>query len=198
MQRQKVFLATSNDGKKREFGALLPHSLGWDLHLCSELGKITWDENGSSYAENAMIKAKAVKEKTEFGVIADDSGLEVDFLDGKPGVHSARFAGDHSTDEQNNDKLLELLKGVPSTKRTARFVCTLVFVDSKGICYTASGKCEGVITTLRRGSNGFGYDPIFEVSGMNRTMAELGNDEKDRLSHRATAVNELVQRIGTE
>jgi XTP/dITP diphosphohydrolase len=197
MKPLKVFLATANEGKKREFELLLPPTIGWELHLCSELGQVSWQEVGTTYTENATIKAKAVKALTAFSVIADDSGLEVDFLQGAPGVHSARFAGEGSTDAQNIDKLLQALKGVPPSQRSARFVCTLVFIDASGKTLSATGKCEGLITTARRGQQGFGYDPIFEVTGTGKTMAELTKEEKNRISHRSAAVKELLNDLGT-
>ena len=149
------------------------------------------EENGETFAENAALKARAVYEALHCPVIADDSGLLVDALDGAPGVHSHRFAGEGATDDDRNAKLLELLDGVPAEKRTARFECVLCYVDAAGETHFFSGTCEGRIGTAPAGENGFGYDPLFCVG--DRTMAQMTEEEKNQVSHRANALAELAR-----
>ena len=149
------------------------------------------EENGETFAENAALKARAVYEALHCPVIADDSGLLVDALEGAPGVHSHRFAGEGATDADRNAKLLELLDGVPAEKRTARFECVLCYVDAAGETHFFSGTCEGRIGTAPAGENGFGYDPLFCVG--DRTMAQMTEEEKNQVSHRANALAELAR-----
>ena len=141
------------------------------------------------FAENAALKAHAVHESLHCAVIADDSGLLVDALDGAPGVYSHRFAGENATDAQRCEKLLELLKDTPAEKRTARFQCVLCYVNAAGEEQFFSGVCEGVIGTSPRGENGFGYDPVFCVG--EQTMAEMTDAEKNQISHRGKALEQL-------
>lgn len=147
------------------------------------------EETGTTFAENAALKAHAVHEALHCAVIADDSGLLVDALDGAPGVYSHRFAGENATDAQRCEKLLELLKDTPAEKRTARFQCVLCYVNAAGEEQFFSGVCEGVIGTSPRGENGFGYDPVFCVG--EQTMAEMTDAEKNQISHRGKALEQL-------
>ena len=153
------------------------------------------EENGSTFEENAMIKAKAVA-RSGFCVIADDSGLEVDILGGEPGIYSARYCGRHGDDEANNRLLLNKLENVRDNERTARFVCALAFVyPERNAEFTVRGTCEGYITRSPSGNNGFGYDPLFMCPECGKTFAEMTAEEKDRVSHRSDAVKKLAERL---
>ncbi len=153
-------------------------------------------EDGVTFVENALAKARQAARATGLPAIADDSGLEVDALDGAPGVYSARYAGPGADDDRNNAKLLEALRGVPPARRTARFRCVAVFVDpARGLELVREGACEGEILEAPRGDDGFGYDPLFFVPTVGRTMAELPLEEKNRLSHRAAAFRALADAL---
>jgi XTP/dITP diphosphohydrolase len=150
-------------------------------------------EDGDTFEANALAKARQAAAATRLAAIADDSGLEVDALGGAPGVYSARYAGSPSDDVRNNAKLLEALRGVPAAQRRARFRCVAAFVDPGADAeLTCSGACDGEILEQPRGDLGFGYDPLFLVPALGRTMAELPLDEKNRLSHRAAAFRALA------
>ncbi len=148
------------------------------------------EETGSSFFENAKIKAKTVAEFTNKLALADDSGLAVDYLDGKPGIYSSRYAGEAATDKDNRDKLLEDMQNAKTSKeRTARFVCSLVLWDPEdGLIFNTKGICEGRIGNTGKGSGGFGYDPLFLPEGFKRTMAQLSQEEKNNISHRGRAL----------
>ena len=156
-------------------------------------------EDAGSFAGNAIKKAREVSIATGLPALADDSGLEVDALDGAPGVHSARYAGVHADDRANNDKLLAALAGVPRARRTARFHSVLALSDCTGRLgaevITAEGTCEGVILDAPRGAGGFGYDPLFWVAALGATFAELGVGTKNDLSHRARAMRAMKPRL---
>mgnify|MGYP004503443483 FL=1 len=187
----RIVIASNNAGKLREIRDIL-QPLGFTVVPQREAGvSIEVEENGETFAENAALKARAVYEALHCPVIADDSGLLVDALDGAPGVHSHRFAGEGATDDDRNAKLLELLDGVPAEKRTARFECVLCYVDAAGETHFFSGTCEGRIGTAPAGENGFGYDPLFCVG--DRTMAQMTEEEKNQISHRANALAELAR-----
>ena len=187
----RIVIASNNAGKLREIRDIL-QPLGFTVVSQREAGvSIEVEENGETFAENAALKARAVYEALHCPVIADDSGLLVDALDGAPGVHSHRFAGEGTTDDDRNAKLLELLDGVPAEKRTARFECVLCYVDAAGETHFFSGTCEGRIGTAPAGENGFGYDPLFCVG--DRTMAQMTEEEKNQISHRANALAELAR-----
>ena len=145
-------------------------------------------EDGETFADNAVKKAVAVAEATGELSLADDSGLEVDFLGGKPGVYSARFAGEPCDDHENNKKLLELLQGVPDEDRTARFRCVIAVAHPRGEVRLAEGVCEGKIAFYPRGEGGFGYDPLFIPTGYDKTFAEISPEEKNSISHRGKAL----------
>lgn len=180
----KLVMATNNANKLREAREILS-PLGIQVLSQQEAGvSCDPDENGSTFAENAMIKARAVYEACGLPVIADDSGLCVDALGGRPGVHSARYA----PKGQECAKLLSELENIPGNERTARFVCNVVLMTDSGSA-VFEGRCEGSIGYEQRGSNGFGYDPVFMVG--DRTMAELSADEKNNISHRGAALREL-------
>ena len=185
----EVILVSRNAGKIKEFKILLRGLVEKICTLC-ELGSVSKIiEDGITYSENALKKARQMSILTNQVCLADDSGLEVEALKGKPGILSSRFAGDGSSDEENIAKLLSQLVDKPDRK--ARFVCSLALVFPDGREVIAEGKCEGIILHKPRGTGGFGYDPVFFLSDLNKTMAELSLDEKNQISHRARAVREL-------
>lgn len=191
----RVVLASGNAGKLREFGQMLAGS-GVELVAQSELAVEPQPETAPTFVENALAKARNVALATGLPAIADDSGLEVDALDGAPGVHSARYAGAAGDDEANVHKLLAALENVPPQRRTARFRAVLVYLRHAGdpAPLIAQGVWQGRIAAAPRGEGGFGYDPVFELPD-GRTAAELSPDEKNRLSHRAQALAELRRRL---
>ena len=189
----KVVLASGNNGKLRELTALLaPHGL--TLLKQTELGVISVDETGETFEANALLKARHAAQVTGLPAIADDSGIEVDALDGRPGVRSARFAGEHATDEQNLQLLLQQLANTPDAQRTARYRCVIVMVRSADDPQplVAQGAWEGSLTRDPRGAGGFGYDPIFLPVGSALTVAEMDEHTKNTMSHRAQALRALV------
>ena len=191
----KVVLASRNRGKLREIVPLLA-GLGFELVTIDEVAPdCELREDGDTFEDNALAKARQAAQATGLAAIADDSGLEVEALGGAPGVHSARYAGPVSDDARNNAKLLEALRAVPSPRR-ARFRCVATFVDpASGVELVRSGDCQGEILEQPRGDLGFGYDPLFLVPALGRTMAELPLDEKNRLSHRAAAFRALADAL---
>lgn len=190
----RVVLASSNVGKLRELSTLLS-PLGFDLISQSELGVPSPPETGVTFAENALLKARHASAATGNPAIADDSGIEVDALDGRPGVYSARFAGEGATDSENLLKLLSELQGVPAEARTARYRCVIAFVraQSDPAPLLAEGTWEGSLINAPRGSGGFGYDPIFMPRGLQQTAAELTAQHKNSLSHRGQALRALLE-----
>lgn len=191
-----LVFATRNPGKVAELRVLLADS-GIQVRSLAELeasGLAIPEvvEDGETFADNAAKKARAVSTATGLPALADDSGLEVDALDGAPGVYSARYAGPSASDEDNNDKLLEALRDVPEAGRSARFRSVLAFADSAGPlgaeCVTATGTCEGLILKARRGTGGFGYDPLFYSPELHSTFAEVDTGAKNDASHRARAM----------
>ncbi len=183
----RVVVATKNPGKLREIREIL----GSKVRLLTladfpDIGEIV--EDGRTFEANAKKKALSVALRTGRVSLADDSGLEVDALDGAPGVYSARFAGEEATDEQNNGKLLRLLEDTPDAERTARFRCVIAVGAPDGAVRTAEGTAEGRILRGPRGTGGFGYDSLFLASSVGRTFAELPPEEKNRLSHRGNAL----------
>ena len=184
----KLLLASSNLGKLREIQALLD-DLDVILQTPEQLDlTIDVDEDGVTYAENAALKASAFAQASGLLTLADDSGLEVDVLGGLPGIHSARFSQlPHATDADRRNYLLDRLRGYPRPW-SAQFHCTVALTTPGGDIYFANGECHGEIIPEERGQGGFGYDPIFLLSDLGRTMAELDMEEKNRLSHRARAV----------
>ena len=194
---QLVVVATSNRGKLAEIRSALPF-VGWRFSAADELD-YEWpspEETGASFVENARIKAVAARERFGFAALADDSGLEVDALDGEPGVYSSRYAGPCADDAENNSRLLLALKDVPEGERTARFRSTIVFVGPDGTETVANGTCEGSIGFEPRGEGGFGYDPLFYPDATpGRTMAELTLAEKNAISHRGAALRDLRAKL---
>jgi XTP/dITP diphosphohydrolase len=196
----RLLIATRNRGKKAEYADLLA---GLDLELMSlpDLGiEDEVPEQGATFAENALAKARAYAALSGLVTLADDSGLEVDVLDGAPGVYSARYAGEGASDEDRYHRLLAELKGIPEARRTARFRCVIAVVWPDGRERIVAGACEGRIALEPRGEHGFGYDPVFYVPEYGCTMAELTPDVKNRISHRARAAEAarplLVEDLG--
>jgi XTP/dITP diphosphohydrolase len=191
-----VVVATGNQGKMAEIRAALPFP-HWRFVSAMELRD--WpepDETGETFEENARIKAIAARERFAYAALADDSGLEVDALDGEPGVRSSRYAGECATDAENNARLLLALEHVPDAERTARFRCVMVFIDEDGSELIATGTCEGSIAHEPRGEKGFGYDPLFQPDATpGRRMAELDTAEKNLISHRGAALRNLRELI---
>jgi XTP/dITP diphosphohydrolase len=191
---QTIVLATRNSGKIGEFQVLLQEP-GCRIISLDEAGVIgDVAETGNTFAENARIKALAFSQRTRFPVLADDSGLEVAALGGRPGVHSARFAGPGATDRDRNRELLRELKAAGG-RRDARFFCALVLAHRGEVLLESEGECRGIITPFPRGENGFGYDPVFLLPSLGRTFAELSPAEKNLYSHRTMAVRNLVSQL---
>jgi len=193
---KKIIFATKNAGKVHELAQMMEKyglevlSL-LDLNYADEIA-----ETGLTFEENALIKARRVALEYKTTVIADDSGLAIDALNGAPGVYSARYAGDDCNDDANMDKVLEELKDIPDNERSARFVCVLAIVDANGKETVVRGTCEGGICHKKRGFGGFGYDPIFYLPQLGKTMAELSKAEKNALSHRGNAFKKLESVLG--
>jgi len=190
---RRVVLATGNAGKLREMRAILADH-GLEVIAQSELGIVPPPEDGETFAANALIKARHAAAESGLPALADDSGIEVDALDGRPGLYSARYAGESANDRENNDKLLAELAGVPAARRGARYHCAMAFVreaaDPAPIIAEASW--EGSIGFAPRGAGGFGYDPYFIVAGDDRTVAEIPEAEKNHASHRGKALAALA------
>lgn len=196
---KKIVLATGNQGKVREMADLLV-DFGFDVVAQTELNVPEAAETGTTFIENAIIKARHAAKITGLPAIADDSGLEVDYLQGTPGIYSARYAGENASDQQNLEKLLAAMEGVPDEQRTARFHCVLVFMRHENdptplVCH---GTWQGRILHQAHGSNGFGYDPIFFVPEDNCASAELLPARKKQLSHRGKALKMLFKTLSEQ
>lgn len=193
----KLLVATGNQGKLKEIREILS-----DIEVLglSDVGiECDVEETGTTFAENAYIKAFEISKRTGLPVLADDSGLEVDALGGRPGVYSARFAGEHATDDENVNKLLAELKDVPKDKRGARFACAmcLIFPDGRKI-ETFGTSCPGIILDSKRGENGFGYDPVFFAPEYGKSFSEMTMEEKNKVSHRKAALAALSEKLKGE
>ncbi len=191
MKDRDLIVASGNQHKVDEIKAILS-SLGFEIQSMKEAGvNIEIEEKGQSFEENALIKARAIGTLTNKIVLADDSGLEVKALNNAPGIYSARYAGEHGNDKANNEKLLRELKNVPMENRQARFCCTIAMVFPRGREIVVEGECKGRIGTEPMGHNGFGYDPLFVIPELEKTFAQLDQEEKNRMSHRAKALEKL-------
>ncbi|MGN0941361.1 MAG: XTP/dITP diphosphatase [Selenomonadaceae bacterium] len=191
---KEIVVATKNKGKIRE---MMDAFEGLDVRLVplSSFGEMPDAvEDGETFDDNALIKARFYMEKTNMAALADDSGLMVDALGGAPSVYSARFAGYHADDAANNEKLMTELSRVGRDESKAAYRCALAFVDTDGTALMAHGSCEGIVRKMPRGTGGFGYDPYFYVSA-DRTMAELTLTEKDKISHRGEALREMAKKL---
>lgn len=188
---KRIVIATQNKGKAKDFETMLS-PLGYEvLTLLDVAQDMDVEETGVTFEENAILKAETVSKELGIPVISDDSGLEIDALNGEPGVYSARYAGADKSDEANMNKVLDKLDGVPDSERTARFRCVLAVAAPGQKTETFSGSCEGMILHERRGDHGFGYDPIFFVPAQDKAMAELEPHEKAAISHRGNALRQL-------
>jgi XTP/dITP diphosphohydrolase len=189
----RIALATRNAHKIRELERICAdwpvEWLTFQDHDPADFPEV--EETGETYLENAALKARAVAAACGVPALADDSGIEVDALGGRPGVRSARYAGEGASDEQNLRELIRAMRGIPAGGRSARYRCLAVLSGPDGTLLHAEGTCEGVLVTTPRGSGGFGYDPIFEPAGWDLTMAELTAEQKDRISHRGRAFRAL-------
>ncbi|WP_461482294.1 RdgB/HAM1 family non-canonical purine NTP pyrophosphatase [Porticoccus sp.] len=192
----KVVLATGNKGKLAEFQHLLA---GLDMCVVpqSDFQVPDAEETGLSFVENALLKARHAARLSGLPAIADDSGLEVDVLNGAPGIYSARFAGENASDAKNNLRLLSLLQDIPEQQRTARFQCLLVYLrhPEDPTPLVCQGTWEGRIAFTAQGENGFGYDPLFYIPALGCTSAQLDKTEKNRLSHRGQAMAQLLEKL---
>ena len=193
-ERSILILATRNPGKCREMQAMLGDAVRvQSLDAFPNAPETV--EDGSTFEANAIKKAREIAEHTGLPALADDSGLVVDALDGAPGIYSARYAGRHATDEDNNRKLIANLRGIPEDRRTARFCCAMALATPDGLVQTVQAAWEGRVLTSPRGNNGFGYDPLFYVPTHNCTSAQLPAEQKNLLSHRGQALRAISPHI---
>jgi len=189
----KLVVATKNPGKIQELRVLLADK-GWEILSMDAFPSMpSVKEDGETFVENALRKARSVAYFTGLTALADDSGLEVDALGGEPGIHSARFGGEGLRDEERSSLLLKRLEGVPPEERRARFRCVIALVTPRGEEYVVEGVCEGFIAQEPRGEGGFGYDPVFYLPSHGKTMAQLPAEEKNSISHRAKALEKMAE-----
>lgn len=186
----KLVIATKNPHKLKEIKEILNFSKVQIFSLNDFKNFPEIKETGKTFYENAYIKAKAINRYTNLPALADDSGLEVKALNYEPGIYSARYAGKNASDSERIKKLLNKMKGIPFERRKARFVCCMVFIDGRKI-FNATGFCEGYIATRPAGRNGFGYDPVFYIPDIGKTLAQLAPEQKNIISHRANAVKKI-------
>ncbi len=192
---KKLIFATGNEGKMKEIRMILG-DLGYEIQSMKEAGiDIDIVEDGKTFEENAIIKAKAISEVAGCVVLADDSGLEVDAMDKMPGIYSARYLGEDTPYSVKNQTIMDNLAGLPDEKRTARFVCAIAAAFPDGRVVTKRGTIEGIIGYEERGENGFGYDPIFFVPEYGKTTAELSPEEKNKISHRGKALEMMKEEL---
>ncbi|MFS0903510.1 XTP/dITP diphosphatase [Priestia aryabhattai] len=195
---REIIIATKNAGKVKDFETLFSPK-GFKVKSLLDFPEIEdVEETGVTFAENATLKAETISSALNKPVIADDSGLAIDALNGEPGVYSARYAGENKDDNANIEKVLQKLNGVPFEKRTARFHCALAIAVPGKRTEIVEGTCEGHILEEKRGENGFGYDPIFFVEKWNCSMAELTKEQKNQISHRANALKKLAPLIDAQ
>ena len=193
--KKRIIFATGNEGKMKEIRMIL-EGMGLPVLSMKEAG-IQADivEDGSSFEENAVIKARAVMELTGDIALADDSGLEIDYLNKEPGIYSARYMGEDTSYDIKNQNLMDRLEGVPEEKRTARFVCAIACALPDGEILTTEGVMEGIIGYESRGANGFGYDPIFYLPEFGCSSAELSPEQKNEVSHRGKALRKMREKL---
>lgn len=203
MVKRKLVVSSGNQNKIKEIKDIF-QGLPIEVVSKNDLGfsDLNVVEDGKTLEENSLIKARALGEKIDYMVLADDSGLFVDVLEGEPGVHSSRYAGEDGNDDKNNEKLLQALKDIPLEKRTAKFRTVIVLITEDKEIIPVHGECKGRIGLEKQGDNGFGYDPLFIPDGYNGSFAVLGDDIKNKISHRAKALeglkNEIVKLIKDE
>lgn len=192
---KRIIFATSNEGKMKEIRLIMQDS-GYEVVSLKEAGiSADIEENGTTFEENAVIKASVIAKLTGELAMADDSGLEVDYMDKAPGIYSARFLGEDTDYDIKNNFILDKLKDVPVPQRSARFVCAIALARPDGTSVTKRATIEGYIGFEIRGENGFGYDPIFMVPEFNKTTAELSIEEKNKISHRAKALMAMKEEL---
>jgi len=192
---KQVIIATKNRGKAKDFEAIF-NPFGFEVLTLHDVAEdMEVEETGTTFEENAILKAEALAERLQTFVIADDSGLEINALNGAPGVYSARYAGLGKSDEANMEKVLTELAHVDDNKRTARFCCAIALAGPGMDTKTVFGTCEGLIAHDRKGKNGFGYDPIFFVPELGKMMAELQPKEKAAISHRGNAIKKIAKEL---
>ena len=192
---RKIIFATGNEGKMKEIRMILS-DLGYEICSMKEIGlDMEIEENGTTFEENAIIKARAISERTGEIVLADDSGLEVDYLNGEPGIYSARFLGEDTPYDVKNRYIIDQLADAKGDERSARFVCAIACVFPNGDVKTTRGTIEGLIGYEQKGSNGFGYDPIFYIPEYDCTTAELSDEVKNEISHRGKALEAMKEII---
>lgn len=196
---RRLIIASNNNKKIKELKSIV-EQLGWDVKsLADENIDIEVEEDGLTFEENAEKKAREIYEfllnrgENNFSVLADDSGLEVDYLNGAPGVYSARYAGEHGNDSKNNEKLLHELRNAKGEERKGRFVCAIALVNIDGKTNVVRGVAEGIILEELSGEGGFGYDPLFYYEPAKKTFAELDANEKNKISHRANAIKKIEE-----
>lgn len=193
IQRKNIIVASSNTHKIKEVKTILA-PLAYNVQSMREAGiELEIEEDGQTFEENALLKARALAEISDDIILADDSGLEVDILEGAPGIYSARYAGEHGDDQANNRKLLDQLKDVPKHQRGARFYCAIAMVYPEGKEIVVAGECKGTIILKPKGHNGFGYDPLFYIPHLDKTYAQLDTQEKNSISHRSKALDRLKE-----
>lgn len=196
LHTKTILVATQNEKKRAEIKEILTDMPGILLRGPDDFPFLPEvEEDGNTYQENAIKKATILAKACNTWAMADDSGLEIDALNGRPGIYSCRYAGPNATDEKNIEKVLSELKGVPKERRTARFICSIALAGPHGLFFIVEGRCEGFITEEPRGKGGFGYDPIFFVPDYHQTLAELMPSIKNRMSHRANALRQFRERI---
>lgn len=193
---KEMLLATTNPNKVKEIQAILKDT-DWEIYSLADFPSLTQpSEDGETFQENALQKAVLVAAQSEMITLADDSGLSVDALNGAPGVHSARYAGENKDDKANLEKLLKEMEGIPMEKRQARFTCSIAISFPEDDRYFITEEtCEGIIAESPVGENGFGYDPIFFIPEMGKTMAQLTDEEKNKISHRGKAIRRLEEML---
>lgn len=196
---KKIILASNNKSKLKELNTILS-SCGFELYSQSDFDLPSVDETGLTFVENAILKARHAAKATGLPALADDSGIEVDYLNGAPGIYSARYAGENCDDADNNRRLMEELTGVSTEKRTARYQCVLVFLKHAAdpTPIIAHGAWEGIILEEEKGTGGFGYDPLFWLPELNCSAAELSKNEKNLISHRGKALQSLLQQLSED
>ncbi len=193
---KKIIFATGNEHKAEEVRAIFSE-MNIELVTLNDLeNPPEIIEDGSSFEENSLIKAQTVFNRYKMPVLADDSGLEVEQLNGAPGIYSARYSGEEGNYKKNNEKLLADLSGLPEPHK-ARFVCVVSYIDGDNV-FTAEGELRGEIIEEYRGNNGFGYDPLFKPEGYSKTLAEISPEEKNSISHRARAFEKMKRKLGLE